>query len=145
MNSLCSNEVPVMPDCDCSGRTRKQIEIASEIIYAAAKIQNLIDVAFPKKRVFPKIDRTPGKRMKKLQARLNLIMAPSILRANIHMKMAQPIPKFPPGSKSPSGFAIVGEQGPEIILINDPQIKYTRPDLNTTSGFLDHVIANRKK
>lgn len=72
-------------------------------------IAEQIRIAYPPKRAFRKIDRTPGKRIKRNQAKMMLPIIAAIGGFELLKVQSQPIPKSPfPSGKAPGGEAIVG-------------------------------------
>ena len=107
--------------------------IADEIKNIAAIVAKNVRIAFPPKRLFRKKGKRPLKRLKRQKAMLALAVTPQMARARIMMLAAQPIPNYVPGGVIPSGVAIVGESGPELIITPNgtitTAIEHPRPNL----------------
>jgi hypothetical protein len=93
--------------------------IVNEIMNCAAIIVKNAPIAFPPKRLFRKKGKRPLKRLQRQKALIALGLAPEMTRMQLAMIMAQPIPKYPPGSMTSGGIAIVGESGPEQIILQN--------------------------
>jgi hypothetical protein len=90
--------------------------IAEEIIQMAEAIAKHTRIAFPPKRLFRKKGKRPLKRLKRQRAMLAMGMLPAVARMRMLTILAQPIPNYVPGGVVPGGLAIVGEDGPEMII-----------------------------
>lgn len=99
-------------------RAAKALAISEVVINAAQQVAEFCKIAFPKKRPHFFITETNTRRYRRIRKRKrisafsNIAITNEITRMRILMILSQPRPKFPPGGKS----AIVGEQGPELIL-----------------------------
>lgn len=78
-------------------RKEKLYTIAVTIADMAIAMVRNLKVAYPKKRVFRKIDRSPLKRIKKNQARLGLMMGGQMAAMHVSKIAAQPTGIFPSG------------------------------------------------
>lgn len=87
-------------------RQEKAKRIAEQIVHTAKVVTEQLIVAYPKKRAFRKIDRTPGKRIAKNRAKIMAPMAAVLGATQVMLIQSQPVPKYPPGSKFPSGGII---------------------------------------
>lgn len=76
----------------------KKIAIINSTIDMATVILTLSKEAFPKRRLFGKIDRRPLKRIKKKRARIALILAMVMGASQISIISSQPVRKFPSGA-----------------------------------------------
>lgn len=103
----------------------KTIAIQRTIIDTAAAIAANIKIAYPPKRAFKPIDRTPGKRKRKELAKLMMHTTAAIGRAQVMIIMAQPErkPNFKPG-----GIAMAGT-GEEVIIMPDGSIQHVKPKI----------------
>ena len=76
----------------------KKIAIMNTTLDTAKVVMALSKEAFPKRRLFGKIDRRPLKRIKKRRAMALLVMSAAMGAAQIANIASQPIPKFPSGA-----------------------------------------------
>jgi hypothetical protein len=90
--------------------------IAEEIVQMAEAIAKNARIAFPPKRLFRKKGKRPLKRLKRQRAMLVMGMLPAMARMRMLAIISQPIPNYVPGGVVPGGLAIVGEDGPEMII-----------------------------
>lgn len=81
-----------------NSKAEKAIAIAGATVDTAKAIMMHSKDAFPKRRLFGKIDRRPLKRIKKKRALALLMLSAAMGAAQIATISAQPIPKFPDGS-----------------------------------------------
>jgi hypothetical protein len=79
-------------------KTQKAIAIMNTTLNTAKTVMALSKEAFPKRRLFGKIDRRPLKRIKKKRAMAMLMMSVAMGASQIAIIASQPIPKFPSGS-----------------------------------------------
>lgn len=90
--------------------------LAEEIVQMAEAIAKNARIAFPPKRLFRKKGKRPLKRLKRQRAMLAMGMLPAMARMRMLTIISQPIPNYVPGGIVPGGPAIVGEDGPEMII-----------------------------
>lgn len=76
----------------------KKIAIMNTTLDTAKSVIALSKEAFPKRRLFGKIDRRPLKRIKKARARALLMFSVAMGAAQIAAIASQTIPKFPSGT-----------------------------------------------
>lgn len=79
-------------------KAEKAIAIMNTTLDTAKIVMALSKEAFPKRRLFGKIDRRPLKRIKKKRAMALLMMSIAMGAAQIAVIASQPVPKFPNGS-----------------------------------------------
>ena len=92
-------------------KTQKQLAVVSAVIDMAVAMTKAAKEAYPRKRIFRPVDRTPGKRYKKNKARLKLISASWLGMAQVHRIISTPVPR-----KEWKSGGVVGEGGPELIM-----------------------------
>lgn len=76
-------------------KSEKAIAIMNTTLDTAKSVMALSKEAFPKRRLFGKIDRRPLKRIKKKRALALLMFSAAMGAAQIAIIASQPIPKFP--------------------------------------------------
>ena len=105
-------------------RISKAASIADRVIQCAEALNELMPIAYPRKR--PRIHvrayrRTPAREMhtrarkQKMAiraARANALINPMMTAAQIHLILSQPIPKYPKGG-------LINDNGEEIYITND--------------------------
>lgn len=77
---------------------QKTLALAESIFNTAAAICKQIKTAFPKKRAFRPIDRTPGKRIRKQAAKATIPLTGMMGATQISLILSQPLPKFQMGA-----------------------------------------------
>lgn len=90
--------VPGKGGKEMSFKTEKAIAIMNTTMDTAKTVMALSKEAFPKRRLFGKIDRRPLKRIKRKRARALLMFSVAMGAAQIAILASQPIPKFPGGT-----------------------------------------------
>jgi hypothetical protein len=79
-------------------KTEKAIAIMNTTLDTTKVIMSLSREAFPKRRLFGKIDRRPLKRIKKRRAMAMLMFSVAMGASQIAIIASQPVPKFPRGA-----------------------------------------------
>jgi hypothetical protein len=100
----------------------KKAEIIAHLTAHVQEITALSKVAYPRKRLFAKKNRSPLRRINKHRAKMGMAMNVYFGWINLHRILTAPIPKFPKGSNRDSGIAIIGENGQEAFLRSKERI-----------------------
>jgi len=80
---------------EMQARFQRATALAEMICVSAQCVIGNLKIAYPKKRIFLKIDRRPLKRIQKAKAKMNSILGPIITASQIQMELSKPIPKQP--------------------------------------------------
>lgn len=100
----------------------KRLSVIDIVLNTANQIIKQSKIAYPKKRIFPTIDRRPKKRIDRSRAKTELMITTQLGAAQIQIILSQPTPKFKPEENLYIGSAIVNENGIEIIQTNNGTI-----------------------
>lgn len=99
----------------------KKIAIANTIINLANSVASILR-AMPtnRKRLFQKKNRRPMRKQKQRLGFAKVAMQLYMSKMQIDNIIQQPIPRFPQGSESQKGIAIVGNEDKEEIILRKP-------------------------
>jgi hypothetical protein len=108
-------------------RMEKKIALLENATELATTLVEIALSSKRKKRTFQPIDRRPKNKLERKRKLFEKIKKAQMLRMRHQLIASAPIPKFPPGT---SGTAVVGCDGPELIMLTDGKIVKAPPSLH---------------